>query len=75
VLIEGPTKHSTPEQPLVLGRTHNSKRCILPSTLPDGTPLAPGDFVAVAIQAATAASLRGVPLRRTSISEWHLGRS
>ena len=70
-LIEGPTKHSTPEQPLVLGRTHNSKRCILPATLPDGTPLLPGDFVGVSVQSATAASLRGVPTAKTTIEEWY----
>jgi tRNA A37 methylthiotransferase MiaB len=66
VLVEGPSKRSTAERPQLTGRADNNKMCVFDAApVPDGlgglrVP-APGDWVAVSVASANAATLHVTP--------------
>ena len=80
VLVEGPSKRSTAD---LCGRTDHGKMVVFPDVdvpatwADDRGPrvrLKPGDYVAVRVEKATAASLTGAALARTSLREFHEAR-
>ncbi|XP_063003542.1 mitochondrial tRNA methylthiotransferase CDK5RAP1 [Elgaria multicarinata webbii] len=71
VLVEGPSKRSTSE---MCGRNDGNIKVIFPDVeMEDGTGIGsrarPGDYVLVKISSASSQTLRGVPLRRTSLKD------
>ena len=76
VLVEGPSKRSAAD---LAGRTDTGKMVVFPDVAvpaawhaQDGphVRLKPGDYVAVRVEKATAASLTGAPLSRTTLREF-----
>ena len=84
LLIEGPARKSTPEAPLLRGRTDCAKPCVVPDAdVQDGlfggagqaagprVRLQPGDWLAVRIVAAGETSLVAEPIARTTLQEFY----
>lgn len=75
ILIEGTSKRSVED---LYGRNDGNVKVIVPRVISDGqegeaVELLPGDFVATRITDANSQVLKGVPLYKTTISEFHEG--
>jgi len=70
-LIEGPSKRAPDTQ--LAGRNDYNTRVIFSKEIPDSNEsLQIGDYVEVRIDSATSQSLKGTPLKRTTLKDFHL---
>ncbi|KAM7542667.1 hypothetical protein Aperf_G00000015570 [Anoplocephala perfoliata] len=68
VLVESVSKRSPAE---LAGRIDGGVKAIFPKFVSDSTEIQIGDYVALRIESCTSQTLRGVPLRKTSIVEFY----
>lgn len=78
ILVEGPSKRSTPDAPELVGRVDNNKRCVIPDTpvaassrlaASPAVRLRAGDYAVVQVDAAGTTTLQATPLARTTLQE------
>ncbi|XP_065174044.1 mitochondrial tRNA methylthiotransferase CDK5RAP1 [Atheta coriaria] len=78
VLIEGRSKRS---ENFLAGRNDHNVKVIIPAgevgDATDGNlaPIRPGDYIAVQINASTSQVLKGIPLYRTTLSDYHAAKA